>query len=198
MTDLHRQSQALGARPALLLIDMINGFTDAASPLGSETDAVVSACQALQGAFRQRSLPVCFTTVAYSNSSQATVFRSRLPALDILVKDSDAVRIDKRLAPEDGEPVFAKLYASGFFGTQLASWLTEQRVDSLVVVGLTTSGCVRASVIDALQHDYVVWVPREAVGDRNTQAHDANLHDMHAKYAEVVSLSDVVQAVQSL
>lgn len=198
MADLSRQSQALGARPALLLIDMINGFTDAASPLGSQSDGVVSACKSLQAAFRDRGLPVCFTTVRYSNSSQAAVFRSRLPALDILVDGSEAVAVDKRVAPGDAEPVFPKLYASAFFGTTLAAWLQEQSVDSLVVVGLTTSGCVRASVVDALQHDYVVWVPREAVGDRNTQAHNANLHDMHAKYAEVVSLDDVLQAVQGL
>ncbi|MDP5070072.1 MAG: isochorismatase family protein, partial [Congregibacter sp.] len=176
------QSQALGARPALLLIDMIYGFTDPGSPLGSSCDGVVDACARLQAAFRVRGLPVCFTTVVYSKAAQAPVFRARLPALNILSQGSDTVRVDDRLRPGDDEPVFEKHYASAFFGTGLAAWLALQKVDSLVVVGLTTSGCVRASVVDALQHDYPVWVPAEAVGDRNAAAHAANLHDMHAKY----------------
>ena len=195
MVDLARQSQALGARPALVLIDMINAFTDPKSPLGSESDAVVAACAELQAVFRNHDLPVCFTTVAYSNDAQAIVFRQRLPALNVLAEGSVAVEVDPRLSPLDAEPVFAKHYASAFFHTGLREWLRTQSVDSLVVVGLTTSGCVRASVVDALQHDYPVWVAEEAVGDRNKQAHAANLHDMHAKYAEVVSVNDVLGAI---
>ncbi|MFK8042113.1 isochorismatase family protein [Congregibacter sp.] len=196
MPDLARQPLALGARPALLLIDMINAFTDSRSPLGSESDAVVAACADLQTIFRSRDLPVCFTTVAYSNEAQAAVFRERLPALNTLSKDSLAVEVDDRLSPLASEPVFEKHYASAFFATGLQQWLKDQAVDSLVMVGLTTSGCVRASVVDGLQHDYVVWVVEEAVGDRNKEAHNANLHDMHAKYAEVVSLDDVRDAIE--
>ncbi|WOJ93594.1 isochorismatase family protein [Congregibacter variabilis] len=195
MADLARQSQALGARPALVLIDMINAFTDEHGPLGSPSDAVVDACGQLQRAFRRKGLPVCFTSVVYDQSNQAKVFRARLPALNILKSGSAAVDVDKRLRPVDGEPVFEKHYASAFFGTGLLAWLKSQNADSLVIVGLTTSGCVRASVVDGLQHGYVVWVPEEAVGDRNAAAHAANLHDMHAKYAEVVSLSDTLAAV---
>lgn len=180
----------------MLLIDMINAFTDAASPLGSESDAVVQACAKLQESFRERRLPVCFTTVAYSDDAQAAVFRARLPTLNMLVEGSAASTVDERLRPQGSEPVFAKHHASAFFGTGLDEWLKDQSVDSLVVVGLTTSGCVRASVVDGLQHDFVVWVPREAVGDRNSEAHAANLHDMHAKYAEVVSVADVVNALK--
>ncbi len=195
MPDLARQAQPLGQRPALLLVDMIEAFTDPASPLGSESDAVVNACADLLAAFRREGLPVCFTTVVYDSPDQARVFRARLPALDILVAGSDTVRIDARLAPVAGELIVEKQYASAFFGTDLAAWLEQQQADSLVVCGLTTSGCVRASVIDGLQHDYCVWVPEEAVGDRNTTAHMANLHDMHAKYAEVVSLADTLAAL---
>ncbi|WOJ96358.1 isochorismatase family protein [Congregibacter brevis] len=195
MADLARKPQALGARPALLLIDMINAFTDPKSPLGSESDAVVAACADLQTAFRSRDLPVCFTTVVYSSESQAAVFRQRLPALNALSEGSAAVEVDARLSPRASEPVFAKHYASAFFETGLQQWLKGQAVDSLVVVGLTTSGCIRASVVDGLQHNYVVWVAEEAVGDRNAEAHEANLHDMHAKYAEVVSVNDVRDAI---
>lgn len=198
MADLARQSQSLGTRPALLLIDMINAFTDAASPLGSESDAVVEACARLQEAFRTRDLPLCFTSVVYSDDGQAKVFRARLPALNMLTEGSAATAVDERLRPRASEPVFAKQYASAFFATGLDQWLKDQSVDSLVVVGLTTSGCVRASVVDGLQHDYVVCVPREAVGDRNSDAHIANLHDMHAKYAEVLSVDDVVTALKGL
>jgi nicotinamidase-related amidase len=198
MADLARKAQRLGSRPALLLIDMINAFTDPMSPLGSESDSVVSACAQLLAAFRRHQLPVCFTTVVYSDAQQARVFRDRLPALDVLQAGSDAVAVDRRLAPAPGELLLEKHYASAFFATDLASWLRSQSVDSLVVVGLTTSGCVRATVIDGLQHDYPVWVPEEAVGDRNLDAHRANLHDMHAKYAEVVSLSDTLEALMAL
>jgi nicotinamidase-related amidase len=194
MADLERRSAALGRRPALLLVDMINAFTDPASPLGSEADAVVAANARLLAAFRARDLPVFFTTVVYRSPEQASVFRRRLPALNILVPDSREVAVDARLAPRACEPLIEKRYASSFFGTDLDAQLRAAGVDSLVVTGLTTSGCVRATVVDGLQCDYPVFVPEEAVGDRNAEAHAANLHDMHAKYADVVG----VDAVESM
>ena len=196
MADLARQPQLLGDRPALLLVDMIEAFTDPDSPLGSEADSVVSACAALLDAFRSNSLPIFFTTVVYDRADQAAVFRARLPALDMLARDSAAVAVDSRLAPVPGEAVIEKRYASAFFGTDLAACLRDAGADSLIVTGLTTSGCVRATVVDALQHDFVTWVPREAVGDRNAEAHAANLHDMHAKYAEVVGVDDVLVSLE--
>ncbi len=196
MADLARQSLPLGSRPALVLIDMIEAFTDPHSPLGSDSDAVVAACQALLAAFRQRDLPVVYTTVVYDDEAQAAVFRRRIGALDILKRGSAAVKVDQRLVARTGEPVFEKHFASGFFATPLAPWLRDQNADSLVVCGLTTSGCVRATVVDGLQHDFNVWVPREAVGDRNALAHTANLHDMHAKYADVVSVAETLDALK--
>lgn len=202
MPDLSRQAQPLGKRPALVLVDMIVAFTDPLSPLGSESDSVVDACASLLSAFRQRGLPVFFTTVVYSDDAadraQASVFRARLPALDLLQVGSQSVEVDPRLAREEGESLIAKQHASAFFGTTLAEQLASARADSLVVTGLTTSGCVRASVIDGLQHNYVVWVPQEAVGDRNADAHVANLHDMHAKYAEVASLDVTLAALPNV
>lgn len=195
MTDLARHPQPLGHRPALLLVDMIEAFTMPESPLGSPSEAVVAACARLLEAFRRCGLPVYFTTVVYDDPAQARVFRARLPALDVLRRDSSAVRVDARLAPLAGEALIEKRYASAFFGTDLGARLCADGADSLVVTGLTTSGCVRATVVDALQHDLSVWVPREAVGDRNASAHAANLHDMHAKYAEVVALDDVLAAI---
>jgi nicotinamidase-related amidase len=174
---------------------MINGFTDPHSPLGSESEAVVAANISLLNAFRERDLPVFFTTVVYHEPQQARVFRRRLPALDILQPGSAAVAVDARLARVASEPLIEKQFASAFFGTDLASRLHGAGVDSLVVTGLTTSGCVRATVVDGLQHDYPVFVPREAVGDRNARAHEANLHDMHAKYADVLALGELLAAL---
>lgn len=174
---------------------MIEAFTRPDSPLGSDADDVVDACAQLLDVFRARQLPVCFTTVIYCEPTQAPVFRARLPALETLQPGSDAVRVDSRLAMREGEKLIEKRYASAFFDTELPTWLMAGRVDSLVVTGLTTSGCVRATVVDALQHDYVTWVPREAVGDRNADAHRANLHDMHAKYADVVDLQTTLEGL---
>lgn len=194
MADLERRSAALGRRPALLLVDMINAFTDPASPLGSESESVVAANARLLAAFRARDLPVFFTTVVYRSPEQARVFRRRLPALNILQPESREVAVDERLAPLPGEPLIEKCYASSFFGTDLDAQLRAAGADSLVVTGLTTSGCVRATVVDGLQCDYPVFVPEEAVGDRNADAHAANLHDMHAKYADVIG----VEAVEAM
>lgn len=192
MADLHRQSIGLGARPALVLVDLIRGFTDPACPLGSACDPVVEANAALLAAFRAAGLPVYFTTVVYRGDDQARVFRSRIQALNLLTPDSHWIEVDPRLAPRSDEPVIEKQWASSFFGTDLAERLSDSAADSLVVTGLTTSGCVRATVVDGLQHDYPVVVPREAVGDRNPDAHAANLFDMHAKYADVMGLDAVL------
>ncbi len=198
MADLERQSLGLGERPALILVDMIRGFTDPACALGSECPGVVAANARLLEAFRARGLPVFFTTVVYRDASQARVFRQRIGALNLLRPDSPWIEVDPALRPQAGEALIEKQWASAFFRTGLAERLQAAAADSLVVTGLTTSGCVRATVVDGLQHDYPVVVPREAVGDRNAQAHAANLHDMHAKYADVQGLVEVLQAVNPM
>ena len=198
MPDLDRESQGLGARPALLIVDMINSFTDPACPLGSEAGDVVEANRQLLQAFREKSLPVVFTTVVYHDASQARVFRDRIPDLDILQPGTRWVQVDSRLEPAQGEPVFEKQWASGFFRTGLNGYLRKAGVDSLVVTGLTTSGCVRATAVDGLQHDFRVVIPTEAVGDRNPEAHRANLFDLNAKYADVLDLEQVLRLIENL
>jgi len=108
------------------------------------------------------------------------------------------VEVDPRLAARPDEPVIEKRWASGFFGTDLAQRLREAGADSLVVTGLTTSGCVRATAVDGLQHDYRVVIPREAVSDRNPAAHAANLFDLNAKYADVLDLEQVLHEIAQL
>lgn len=198
MADLARHAIALGQRPALILVDLIRGFTDPACALGAPADAVVAANVRLLAAFRAAGWPVVFTTVVYRNPAQARVFRARIPALNLLTPDSPWITVDARLAPRPGEPVIEKQWASSFFATDLSERLRAVGADSLVVTGLTTSGCVRATVVDGLQHDYPVVVPREAVGDRNAAAHEANLHDLHAKYAEVQPLDEVLMSLAAI
>jgi len=198
MPDLDREAQGLGKRPALLIVDIINSFTDPDCPLGSEAGAVVEANQLLLAAFRKKQLPVVFTTVVYHDESQARVFRDRVPALNILEPGTHWIEVDERLKPLGNEPVFEKQWASGFFKTRLDDYLREQGVDSLVVTGLTTSGCVRATAVDGLQHDYKVVIPAEAVGDRNEEAHHANLFDLNAKYVDVLDLDSVLKMIAVL
>ncbi|EMP56967.1 N-carbamoylsarcosine amidase [Marinobacter santoriniensis NKSG1] len=182
-----------GQRYALILVDLSVGFTDPSrSPLASESDDVVEANRVLLERFRERGWPVFFTTVAYSEPSQASVFREKLPALNVLEAGSGLVEIDSRLQPRSDEPVLVKHWASGFFGTDLDDRLKAAGVDGTVVTGLTTSGCVRATALDSLQHNYRTLIPREAVGDRDSDAHEANLRDLGIKYADVMSLSGLL------
>ena len=198
MPDLERASQGLGQRPALVLVDIIKGFTDPDCPLGSAADDVVEANRKLLAAFRRKGLPVFFTTVIYHDDSQARVFRDRVPALELLKPGSHWVEVDPRLEPHEGERVVEKQWASGFFKTDLDESLRAIGVDSLVVTGLTTSGCVRATAVDGLQYDYKVVVPAEAVGDRNPDAHRANLFDLNAKYVDVLDLARVMLLLEDL
>ena len=197
MSDLEREQLELGERPALVLVDIINGFTDPRCPLGSDADSVVEANQRLLARFRRLELPVFFTTVVYRDAGQARVFRRRLPALEVLRPGSPWVEVDERLKRRENEPLIEKCWASSFFATDLAERLSAQKVDSLVITGLTTSGCVRATAVDGLQYDYPVFVPREAVGDRNADAHQANLFDIHAKYGDVLALRTLLDTLDS-
>jgi maleamate amidohydrolase len=193
--DLEREALGLGDKPALVLVDMIEGFTNPECPLGCDCPEVVAANAVLLEAFRERGLPVFFTTVVYHSDDQARVFRKRVPALNVLTPDSRWVKVDQRLQPVAGEVLVEKQWASAFHRTDIDEQLQALGVDSLVVTGLTTSGCVRATAVDGIQHDYHVVVPDEAVGDRNPAAHDANLFDLHAKYVDVWKMSEVLAAL---
>ena len=189
-----------GERPALVVVDVNRGFTDPASPLVCDLEECVGAIARLLEAFRAAGLPVVFTTVVYDDFGKqaAAVFIEKVPALLVLEPGSEWVEIDPRIAPVEGEPVLSKHFASAFFGTTLASVLASARADSVVVTGASTSGCVRATALDAMQHGYRVVVPREAVGDRNRAAHEANLYDLDTKYADVVSLDETLAHIDEL
>ena len=189
-----------GRRPALVVIDMTLGFTDPQSPLACDLEGPVSEVQKLLDAARLAGIPIAFTTVAYRESDKltASTFIDKVPALLTLEAGTRWAEIDPRIAPEETEPVLNKLFASGFFGTGLSSLLTAAGVDTLIITGASTSGCVRATAVDALQYGFRPVVPREAVGDRNEQAHEANLYDIDAKYGDVTSVRDALEYLEEV
>lgn len=183
----------MGDRPALLIVDLINAFTDPETDLGSDVEDVLAQTEHLLNAFREYDLPRYFTTVAYEESyGDAGQFIEKVPALRELELGTEAVEVDDRIAPVDGERVILKKYASAFFGTNLQTELTTNAVDTLVLAGVTTSGCIRATAVDSLQHGYRTIVPADAVGDRAEGPHKANLFDIDAKYGDVVTSDDVL------
>jgi maleamate amidohydrolase len=190
----------LGRRPALIVVDVNRGFTDPASPLVCDLDDVVTAIRRVLDEARAAGIPVVFTTVSYREEDKQTAaaFIDKIPALLTLEAGTRWVEIDPRIAPRGDEPVLNKLFASAFFGTALSSFLTANGCDSLIVTGASTSGCVRATVVDAIQHGYRPIVPREAVGDRNPDAHVTNLYDIETKYGDVVSVDDLILQMEEL
>ena len=187
-----------GDRPALLVVDMNVAFTDPRSPLACDLDDVLGAIARLLDEARRAEIPVVYTTVAYDEAGKqaAAAFIDKVPALLTLEAGTGWVEIDPRIAPRPGEPVLTKLFASAFHGTILGTLLVAAGCDSVVVTGASTSGCVRATVVDALQHGYRPLVPREAVGDRNPRAHEASLYDVDAKYGDVVSLDEALDYLE--
>jgi maleamate amidohydrolase len=191
------ESITLGSRPAVLVVDFSCGFTDPECALGSDLGAEVEATKRLLDAARARGLPVVFTTIGYEpNLKDGGLWLQKVPALGDLQIGGRWVEIDPRLEPQEGETVVLKKGASAFFGTNLASILISQGIDSVVLCGATTSGCIRATAIDLLQLGWPTLVPRECVGDRAQAPHEANLFDIQAKYADVVSLEEALAYVQ--
>lgn len=191
-------STSFGTRPALVVVDFSVGFTDPSSPLHCDSDDALVATAELLAAAREGGSPVVFTTVAYEpgDLEVARAFVAKAPALASITPDSPWAAIDPRIAPRADEPVLRKLFASGFFGTALASLLASHGCDGVVVVGASTSGCVRATAIDAVQYGYPTLVVRDGVADRAEGAHEASLTDLQAKYADVVSTAEAARALR--
>jgi nicotinamidase-related amidase len=189
-----------GRRPALVVIDMTLGFTDPESPLACDLEGPISEIRKLLDAARRAEIPIAFTTVAYRESDKLTAaaFIDKVPALLALEAGTRLTEIDPRIAPRETEPVLNKLFASGFFGTGLSSLLAAAGADTLIVTGASTSGCVRATAVDALQYGFRPVVPREAVGDRNPEAHEANLYDIDAKYGDVVPVRETLEYLEAM
>ena len=193
------QAVGRGLRPAVLVVDFSCGFTDPQCDLGSDLSAEVEATRRLLDAAREKGLPVIFTTIGFEQSlKDGGLWLQKVPSLGDLQLGGRWVEIDPRLERRPEETVIVKKGASAFFGTNLAAVLISQRVDSVILCGATTSGCIRATPIDLLQHGFPTLVPRECVGDRAQAPHDANLFDIQAKYADVIPLQDALAYVESV
>jgi maleamate amidohydrolase len=193
------QAVTMGERPGVLVVDFSCGFTDPDCALGSDLTAEVEATRRLLEAARAKGLPVIFTTIGFEPSlKDGGLWLQKAPSLGDLQIGGRWVEIDPRLEPREDETIVLKKGASAFFGTNLATILVTQGIDSVVLCGATTSGCIRATAIDLLQYGFPTLVPRECVGDRALAPHDANLFDIQAKYADVVSLDDALAYVESV
>lgn len=183
-----------GERPALLVIDLIRGFTDERCPLASDLSPQLEATRALLAAARDKGVPVLFTTVSYDPELQeAGLWVRKIPSTSYLVEGSPWVELDERLERRPGESLVVKKYASAFFGTDLVARLVSRGVDTLLLAGCTTSGCVRASAVDACSLGFHTVVVQEAVGDRAELPHLASLFDIDAKYGDVVELAEALE-----
>jgi len=192
-------SVTLGSRPAVLVVDFSCGFTDPACALGSDLTPQVEATRRLLDAARDRGLPVVFTTIGFDASlKDGGLWLQKVPTLGDLQLGGRWVEIDPRLDPQEGETIVVKKGASAFFGTNLVAILNGSGIDTVILCGATTSGCVRATAVDLLQNGWPAIVPRECVGDRAQAPHEANLFDINAKYADVVSLEDALVYVESV
>jgi maleamate amidohydrolase len=192
-------SLAPGERPAVLVVDFSCGFTDQECALGADMSNEIEATRRLLDAARAKGLAVVFTTIGFEASlKDGALWIQKAPALADLQLGGRWVEIDPRLERREDETVIVKKGASAFFGTNLAAILVSQGVDTVILCGATTSGCIRATAVDLLQHGFPTLVPRECVGDRAQAPHEANLFDIQAKYADVVSLEDALGYLDSV
>lgn len=180
------RSVGYGERPAVLVVDFIGGFTDPASPLGADVAGEIAATNRVIDAARSAGAPVLFTTIAYADPSRdAGVWARKIGGLAGLQLGSAAVAVDPRLHSGPADVLLRKAFASCFFGTDLHAHLQAMQVDTLLVCGCSTSGCVRATVVDACQLGYHAVVVQEAVADRSPAAHRQSLLDIEMKYGDV-------------
>jgi len=189
-----------GERPALMVIDMLKGFTNPAMPLGADLDPQIEAQRPLLEVAHERAIPCIFSTVIYeeAEAKDAGLWGIKMKGSLTLVAGSEAVKVDPRLDMQRNDILLVKKYASCFFGTDLVARLNSRRVDTLIITGCTTSGCVRATAVDAVQNGFRPMVVREAVGDRSQAAHEQSLFDLNAKYADVVSLDETLQYLKTV
>jgi maleamate amidohydrolase len=188
-----------GARPAVLVVDLIRGFTDERCPLASNLDREVENSRRIVEAARAAGAAVVFSTVSYDEAlDEAGLWSLKVPSNEWLVEGSEWVGVDERLARRPGDMLLVKKYASCFFGTDLVSRLVSRGIDTLIVTGCTTSGCVRASAVDACSYGFHTIVVEDAVGDRAPLSHLTCLFDIDAKYADVTTTDAVIEYLRSV
>lgn len=188
-----------GKKPGLIVVDMIEGFTDPSMPMGSDLTPQINKVNALLEIIRNKDLPVFFTTISYDDDTFADsgLWYQKMEGLKTLKAGTSAVNVDPRLDFRYGDGLIVKKYASAFFGTDLIARLNAQNVDTVIIVGCTTCGCVRATAVDALQYGYRPIVVEDAVGDRSLASHEQSLIDMRQKYADVLTTEKIITTVSA-
>jgi len=200
--DIYRKQQfgkrtGFGRTSALLVVDFVNGFTDPEILGGGNIANAVTATVPLLAFFRSRKLPVVFTRIVYAaDGSDTGIWCEKVPRLRELTENAPQSQVVKELAPLPGELIVRKTQASAFFGTPLASILQARGIDTIVLAGCTTSGCVRASAIDAMSMNFRLVVASDCVGDRALGPHAANLFDMGQKYADLLTAQEIMGALE--
>ncbi|QDH34304.1 isochorismatase family protein [Porphyrobacter sp. YT40] len=186
-----------GSRPALLIVDVVAAYLTEGSALFMETAAAARDSNVrLAAAARAAGVPVVFTNVSYkADGYDGGVFYRKAPVLKAFIEGSPLGAFPPELTPLPGERVFTKQYPSAFFGTGLSEALHAEGIDTLLIGGYSTSGCVRASALDAMQYGFIPLVVREACADRHPAPHEANLFDLQAKYAEVISEAEALAVI---
>lgn len=188
-----------GKRPALLLIDFVHGYFDRSCDLYAGVEAELASALRIREAAHAAGLPVILTNVVYHPQAiDGGRFFQKSKPLRYFLAGNPMGAWPAGLSPRENELVISKQYPSAFFGTSLASTLTSLGVDNVILTGLTTSGCVRATCVDAMSHGFITTVVRDACGDRHPAPHEANLFDMNAKYADVVGEDDVISHLKSI
>lgn len=192
-------SLGFGRSPALILVDFVEAYFAKDSPLHAGVEDELASALRIRDAARTAGIPVIYTNVVYQKGgADGGVFYRKIPALEAFVSGNPLGGWPEGLEPADGELVVSKQYPSAFFGTSLAETLDARGIDTLIITGLTTSGCVRASCVDAMSYGFIPIVVADACGDRHAAPHEANLFDMNAKYADVVDERRVIEFLQGL
>ena len=195
----YNQRLGFGDRPALLVVDMVEAYFDKTSPLYAGVEDALESAKRVLAAARQAGVFTAFTNVRYMKGAlNGGIFVKKVPTLQIFEERSALGDWPEGLDPRDDELIISKQYPSAFFGTSLAATLTSLGIDTLIIAGLTTSGCIRATCIDTVSSGFRPIIVREAVGDRDERPHEANLFDMNAKYGDVVSETEVIAYLQEI
>jgi maleamate amidohydrolase len=190
-----------GEKSAIIVIDLLQGYTTEGSALYAPgvVDCVKEMPELLDAA-RAKGVPIIHTRVLYTapNFEDGGIWIKKAPVLKDLVAGNPYAEFCEEVVPKPGEPVIVKQYASAFFGTSLVATLNGLRVDTLIITGCTTSGCIRATAVDAVQHGFRPICVRECVGDRHEGPHEANLFDINAKYGDVISKDEALEYLNGL
>lgn len=186
-----------GERPAIVVIDFQKSLTNSELPAGSNMDAEIDQTLKLLKVAREYQIPVFYTIVAYENVEEGGHLVKKIPALKAWKVGTELVELDDRIQKMEGEHIITKKFGSSFAGTNLLSLLNYHKCDTVILTGCSTSGCVRATAYDAIQNGFHCLIPRECVADRSRLAHEVNLMDMDARLADVMSISEVIEYVET-